>query len=26
MEMVLDTEALAKAVAGMREQYSKFAL
>jgi len=26
MEMVLDTEALAKAVAGMREQYSRFAL
>jgi betaine reductase len=26
MEMVLDTEALAKAVAGMREQYSKYSL
>ena len=26
MEMVLDTEALAKAVAGMREHFSKFAL
>ena len=26
MEMVLDTEALGKAVAGMREQYSKYAL
>jgi len=26
MEMVLDTEALAKAVAGMREQFSKFSV